>query len=210
LSEALAYSREELDWVEAEWAFHLHGRSAFMSREDYLQLRAWAGEGVPADALVNAMEAYFQRRAKRGRQGGFTALSHLARDVAKAMKLRAALARAEGEAAAAPDQRWAAVKEPLRSDPRGRVLFEAWQRLRRDAPAPDAPGFLEHFDAERKAFRELAALAEQRLGPAAEPLRADLGARLRQSGLEPDSLVWRRAWEHHWGRILCEAWGIES
>ena len=43
LSAAMPFTREELDWMEAEWAFHLHGRSAFMSREDFLQLQVWAG-----------------------------------------------------------------------------------------------------------------------------------------------------------------------
>jgi hypothetical protein len=201
----VAYTREELDWMEAEWAFHLHGRQAFLSREDFLQLQAWAGEGVPADAVVNAMEAYFGRRARRGKGRAFVALSHLAKDVAKAVQLRAALAKA-GPAGAAPG--WEPVKEPLRADPRARALFAEWQRLRTAAPAPDAPGFLDHFDAERKAFRDLVALAEERLGGAAAPLRGQLSARLAESRLEEGSLVWRRAWDHHWSRMVCEAWGI--
>jgi len=80
LSTGMLYTREELDWMEAEWAFHLHGRSAFMSREDFLQLQVWAGEGVPADAIVNAMETYFTRRAKRAKARSFVALDHLAKD----------------------------------------------------------------------------------------------------------------------------------
>jgi hypothetical protein len=201
----MAYSREELDWMEAEWAFHLHGRSAFLSREDFLQLQAWAGEGVPADAVVNAMEAYFTRRAKRAKGRAFVALSHLARDVAKAASLRAALDRAGAPGAPAG---WEPVQEPLRSDLRARSLFTEWQRLRAGAPPPDAPGFLDHFDAERKAFRDLVARAEERLGDAAEPLRAQLTARLAESRLEPGTLVWRRAWDHHWSRMVCAAWGI--
>jgi len=189
--------------MEGEWAFHLHGRSAFMSREDFLQLQVWAGEGVPAEAIVGAMEAYFTRREKRAKAGGYVNLTHLARDVAKAVKLRAALARTEPVGGA-----WDAVKEPLRSDPRVRGLFAAWKQLQAGTPAPDAPGFLEHYDAERKAFRELVAQAEQRLGPAAEPLRTALAGRLAESKLEEGTLVWRRAWDHHWSRIVCEAWAI--
>ena len=49
---------------------------------------------MPADAIVNAMEAYFTRRAKRAKARAFVALSHLAKDVAKAVKLRSALERA--------------------------------------------------------------------------------------------------------------------
>jgi hypothetical protein len=201
----VVYTREELDWVEREWAFHLHGRSAFMSREDFAQLQAWAGEGVPADVIVNAMEGFFQRRAKRSPARGFVALAHLARDVAKAVKLRSAMDRSgRPEAAGA----WSAVKEPLRADLRCRALFEAFQQLRAAAPAPDAPGFLEHFDAERKAYRELVAQAELRLGVGAEPLRAALRERLMEARMEEGSLVWKRAWDHHWMRTVCEAWGI--
>jgi hypothetical protein len=201
----MAYTREELDWMEAEWAFHLHGRSAFLSREDFLQLQAWAGEGVPADAVVNAMETYFARREKRAKGRAFVALGHLARDVARAAKLRAALDRA-----GAPGQAggWEQVKQPLRSDLRARALFARWQQLRAAAPAPDAPGFLDHFDEERKSFRELVAEAEARLGAAAEPLREQLTARLAESRLEEGTLVWRRAWEHHWSRVVCAAWDI--
>ena len=149
----MPYTREELDWMEAEWAFHLHGRSAFMRREDFLQLQAWAGAGVPADAIVNAME-------------------------------------------------------PLRSDLGARALFAQWKRLQAGAPAPDAPGFLDHYDAERKAFKALVAMAEGRLGAAAGTLGADLAARLAEARLAEGTLVWRRAWDHHWGRLVCAHWGI--
>jgi len=205
LSAAMPFTREELDWMEAEWAFHLHGRSAFMSREDFLQLQVWAGEGVPADAIVNAMEVYFQRREKRAAARSFVALNHLAKDVAKAVKLRSALDRAgvpEGLAA------WDVVKEPLRSDPRGRSLFDAWKRLQAAAPAPDSPGFLDHYDAERKAFKDLVVQAELRLGPRTEPLQQALRARLIESKLAEGTLVWKRAWDHHWMRTVCDAWGI--
>ena len=202
----MAYTREELDWVEAEWAFHLHGRTAFMSREDFAQLQVWAGEGVPAEAIVSAMEAYFERRRKREGARTFVALSHLAKDVAKAVKLQAALRKATAEVV--DGGLWERVKEPLRSDPKARGRFEAWKRLVATAPSPDAPGFLDHFDAQREAFRELAALAEARLGGDAQALRSALAGRLAESKLQEGTLVWQRAWNHHWGRIVCEAWGI--
>jgi hypothetical protein len=206
-SGARDYTRAEWDWLEAEWAFHLHGRSAFISQEDYRQLRQWSQEGIPPEAVVNAMEAYFARRAKRKREGGYVALAHLQRDVAKHMQLRAALARAEPAAGAAG---WEGVRPPLGADPRAKALFLAWKQLQAAAPSPDAPGFLEHFDAERKAFKDLLALAEERLGEQAEPLRAALVARLADSKLQEGTLVWRRAWEHHWSRVLCETWGIPA
>jgi hypothetical protein len=51
-------------------------------------------------------------------------------------------------------------------------------------------------------------MAEARLGEAAGPLREALGARLAEAELKEGTLVWRRAWDHHWSRIVCEAWGI--
>jgi len=204
----MTFSREELDWIEAEWAFHLHGRSAFLSREDFAQLQAWDKEGVPAEALIGAMETYFGRRAKRAKPRSFVALAHLERDVAKAMKLREALRRAEPEAVEVAG--WEGVKEPLASDPRARAAFEAWRRLQGSMPSPDSPGYLEHFDAERQAYRAFVALAEAALGGRAEGLREELGTRLRESKISEGTLVWKRAWEHHWSRLVCEGWGIQG
>jgi len=204
----MTYSREELDWIEAEWAYHLHGRSAFLSREDFLQLLAWNGQGVPADAVVGAMETYFERRAKRPKPRTYVGLAHLEKDVARAMKLRAALQRAEAETPALAG--WDAVREPLRADPRARVAFEAWRRLQAAVPLPDSPGFLDHFDAERKALGELVAVAEGALGPHAEGIATALRERLLEAQLKEGSFVWKRAWEHHWSRLVCEAWGIPA
>lgn len=202
----MSFTPDELDWLEAEWAFHLHGRSAFLSREDFLQLQAWAADGIPADAVVAAMEAYFQRRAKRARPKAFIAISHLEKDVQKARKLRVALARA-GEAELSFEG-WDRVAPPLREDPAARRAFEAWRTCQATAPAPDSPAYLEHFDRERQALQELVALAETALGPQAEALKASLHKRLVEARLEPEGLVWRRAWGHHWGKMVLEAWGI--
>jgi hypothetical protein len=204
----MTYTREELDWIEAEWAFHLHGRSAFLSREDFTQLLEWSGEGIAADALVGAMEAYFDRRAKRPKPRSFVALAHLAKDVARVVKLREALRRAEPGVPAL--EGWDSVLEPLRSDPRARTCFEAWRRLQATAPLPDAPGFLDHFDAERKALGELVKLAEAALGPQGEEVGRGLRQRLLESKLQEGSFVWKRAWEHHWARLVCEAWRIPA
>lgn len=203
----MSYTREELDWIEAEWAFHLHGRSAFLSREDFATLQKWDADGLPAGALVGCMGAYFERRAKRPRARTFVALSHLEKDVAKALKLREALQRAGVETPKIAG--WDKVKEPLRSDPRAKAAFEAWARLKGSAPGPDAPGYLDHFDAEQKARRELVAVAEDRLEPGLKAtLVQALESRLKEAQIEPGSFVWKRAWEHHWGMKVCEAWGL--
>ena len=203
----MGYSRSDWDWLEAEWAFHLHGRSAFLSREDFARLQAWEGEGVPAEAVVSAMESFFGRRAKRARPRTFVAAAHLEKDVVKAMKFRAALAKA-GEAPLAGG--WETVKEPLRSDPEARTAFEAWRRAQAALPLPDSAGYLAAFDAERSAFAALLSKAEAALGPQAGPMQAALKARLAEARIPEDGLVWRRAWAHHWGKLVAEAWGLPS
>lgn len=203
----MTYSREEIDWIEAEWALHLHGRQAFLSREDFTQLQAWEAAGVPAEVVVHAFAAWFERRARRPRPRAFVALSHLDKEVAKAMTLRERLAQAGP--AAASSAGWAEVQEPLRSDPRAKAAFDAWNALKAASPAPDSPGFLEHFDREREAFRQLVDQAGEALGPAASALEARLRVRLAEAELEEGSSLWKRAWSHHWGRTVCEAWGIE-
>jgi len=153
------------------------------------------------------MEAYFDRRAKRAKPRTWVALSHLAKDVVKAVALRNALGKAEGPGADVST--WEAVHEPLRSDPRARAAFEAWKRFQAAAPPPDSPGFLDHFDQARRLRKELLVLAEARLGDRAEPLKEALMARLAESKLQEGTLVWKRAWDHHWSRAVCAAWGME-
>lgn len=204
----MVYSREEWDWMEAEWAYHLHGRSAFLSSEDFRQLQVWEGESVPAELIVNAMGAYFERRARRPRPRAFVKVEHITKDVAKGLKTREALQR--GEAPAADFGAWSGVSEPLRSDPKARIAFETWQRLKASAPPPDAPGFLDHFDAERSARKALLALAEALLGTGLESARKELEERLMEAQLMPGSLVWKRAYQHHWDLRVAEAFGIPT
>lgn len=204
----MPYDRADLDWIEAEWAYHLHGRTAFLSREDFLQAQAWAEAGVAAEQVISAMEAYFERRAKRSKAKAFVALSHLEKDVQKAVKLRASLNRAGVEAPGVEAEGWPEVAEPLRSDGRARAAYEAWWRLKATAPGPDSPGFLDHFDAERKAFRELLELAEGALGPQAEALREELRQRLLEAKMVEGGVLWQRAWAHHWAQRVCERWKI--
>jgi len=107
-----------------------------------------------------------------------------------------------------PGAGWSAVKLPLRADAQARALFEAWQRLLAVSPAPDSPAYLGHYDAERKAFGDLVARAEERMGDRAEPLREALRLHLVESNLLEGTLVWRRVWKHHWYRIVCEHWNL--
>ena len=202
----MTYTREEIDWIEAEWAYHLHGRQAFLSREDFLQLQAWEGRGVPADTVVAAMEAHFARRARKARPRAFVALSHLEKDVETAMAYRKALDRADAPRASGLG--WEAVREPLRSDPRARAAFEVWRRAQGAIPSPEAPGFLDAYDAERNAFRTLVDLATEALTAGMLEVDAQVAQRLAESRLAPGSRVFERARALHRARLVCEAWGI--
>jgi hypothetical protein len=202
----MPYTREEKDWLEREWAFRAWGRAGLLSTDDYRQVLAWEAGGVPMDLVVAALNVFFDRREQRSKPRTFVALKHLDRDVAKAVRLREALLRA-GPAMDSGTE-WAQVKVPLRDDPAAKAAFETWQRLRAVAPSPEAAGYLAHHDQEREARASLLALAEAALGPAAATLRADLRQRLEAAEMKEGSLVWKRAWNHHWARLVAAAWGL--
>jgi hypothetical protein len=202
----MPYTREEKDWLEREWAFRAWGRAGLLSTDDYRQVLAWEAAGVPMDLVVSALNAFFDRREAREKPRTFVALKHLDRDVAKAVKLREAALRAGPALDAGRD--WARVKAPLRDDPEARAAFEAWQRLQAAAPSPESAGYLAHHDRAREARAALLALAEAALGPAAEALRGELRQRLEASDMKEGSLVWKRAWSHHWARLVAAAWQL--
>jgi hypothetical protein len=202
----MTYTREEKDWLEREWAFRAWGRSGLLSTDDYRQVLAWEAADLPMDLVVAALNAFFDRREKREKPRTFVALKHLDRDVAKAVKLREALLRAGPELDTGKD--WAQVKAPFKEDPSAKSAFEMWQRLRASAPSPEAAGYLAHHDQEREARTALLALAEAALGPTAETLRADLRQRLAAADMKEGGLVWKRAWSHHWARLVAAAWAL--
>ena len=202
----MAYSREEKDWLEREWAFRAWGRAGLMSAEDYRQVLAWEAASVPMDLVVSALNAFFDRREKRAKPRTFVALKHLDREVAKAMKLRESLLRAGP--AMTLGRGWEQVKPPLQADPEAKVLFEAWQGLHGSAPSPESAGFLAHHDQEREARAALIARAETALGPKAEVLYEELRQRLLASDMTEGGLVWKRAWSHHWSRLVAAAWNL--
>lgn len=202
----MPYSREEKDWLEREWAFRAWGRAGLLSTEDYRQVLAWEAEAVPMELVVSALNAFFDRRETRAKPRTFVALKHLVRDVAKAVKLREAVLRAGPGLDLG--QGWRQVKPPLQDDPSAKAAFEAWQRLRVSAPSPESAGFLAHHDQEREARSALLALAEGALGPQAEPLRSELRDRLLAADMKEGGLVWKRAWSHHWARLIAAAWNL--
>ena len=202
----MPYTREEKDWLEREWAFRAWGRAGLLSTDDYRQVLAWEADGVPMDLVVSALNAFFDRREQREKPRTFVALKHLDRDVVKAVKLRETLLRAGPQLEAGKD--WDQVKAPLRDDPAAKAAFENWRRLRASAPSPESAGYLAHHDQEREARAALLALAEAALGPAAATLRAELEQRLEAADMKEGSLVWKRAWNHHWARLVAAAWAL--
>ena len=202
----MPYTREEKDWLEREWAFRAWGRAGLLSTDDYRQVLAWEAAEVPMDLVVSALNAFFDRRETREKPRTFVALKHLDRDVAKAVKLRESLLRAGPGLDSGKD--WAQVKAPLRDDPAAKSAFEAWQRLRASAPSPESAGYLAHHDQEREARTSLLALAEVAMGPSAEPLRVELRQRLEAADMKEGGLVWKRAWNHHWARLVASAWDL--
>ena len=201
----MPYTREELDWIENEWSHNLYGRPAFISREDYQQLQTWSDAGVPASDVINAIKVYFQRRAKNSKGRSFVALSYLANDVAKALKLSSTINLTD---VLAENSLWNKVKEPMRSDLRGRLLFVTWKRLQISAPSNDSPAFLTYFNDEQKALKELVDYAESQLGDKVEQLQIELRTKLVESNFIEGTISWRRAWEHSWMRIVCDFWHI--
>lgn len=60
------YSREDLDRIEAEWAFHFRGRAALMDAEDFKAIQLCAAHDVPPDRIVQAIQpGSKERRALR-------------------------------------------------------------------------------------------------------------------------------------------------
>ena len=101
------------------------------------------------------------------------------------------------------------LQELIRLAPEAKDLYDELLSLKATCPAPDSPGFLDHFDKERKVFKNFVAVGEVNLDASvAESLRNDLRNRLTDAKLQEDTLPWRRAWDHHWSRIVCENWGI--
>jgi len=203
----MEYSSEEWSWIEAEWAFHCHGRAAFISPEDFRQAKAWAEDGIPAEVLVAAMGTFFERRAKRPRPRAFVAFAHLRKDVVKAMSFRKALARA-GESLNEDFPAWDTVKEPLKSDPKAKAAFDTWMRLKQDSFSPESPGYLEHLDSERKAYKAFIEIAAENLGSNRTVLENNLTEKLCSVDISEGSVVWKRAWEHHFAKDVCAAWGL--
>jgi hypothetical protein len=201
----MSYTREELDWIENEWARNLHGRPTFISREDYHQLQAWSDAGVPASDVVDAITTYFQRRLQNSKGRSFVALSYLTNDVAKAVKLSSSINLNE---ILQENTLWNTVKEPVRSDSRCRFLFKIWRQTYIKVPSEDAPMFLDYFDAERKAFKELVACVEVHLGDRVELLKRELRIKMIEAEFVEGTINWHRAWEHNWMRVVCDFFGI--
>ncbi len=203
----MTYSREEYDWIEAEWAFHLHGRSAFLSVDDFQKIKDWEGHSIPPDLIVSAMKRYFERRLKKERPRSFIALGHIQPDIDKILKLRTALDRHETS-----DQirDWNLVKSPLREDPEAQSLFRVWQAKLYALPSAESPIYLDVFKEERQGYKDLIRYAQLQLGDSIESLRIELTEKLKKADLIPGSPVWDRSFDFHWSNLVAEFWKLPA
>jgi len=108
------------------------------------------------------------------------------------------------------DPRWDNVLEPLRSDPKARQAFNNWKHCESEAPGSDAPGFLDHYDQERRLLQELLVIAERILGGQAKTLHESLRSRMVERNLPEGGLVWKRTWSYHWSRVICDYFRIPA
>ncbi|MCL1892854.1 MAG: hypothetical protein FWG02_01290 [Holophagaceae bacterium] len=204
----MEYSSEEWNWIEAEWAYHCFGRTAFLSPEDFRQAKAWAEQGIPPKILVDAMGVFFARRAKRPRPRAFVALSHLKKDVEKAMSFFNTISRA-GEPIEFDFPLWDKVTEPLKSNPRAKVSFDIWMQIKHSAPPPESSGYLEFLDSEGRARRAFVEIVTETLGNRCISIEQKLREKLCAIDIPEGSVVWKRAWDHHFAKDVCSEFGIE-
>jgi len=193
---------EDVRWIQDEFRF-LGGH--VFDLQDMAQLRQYRRDGAKSCDIVSGLTNFCSRQNLQIRRRTPTLLI-IRRDVLQVLALREILSRSESREET--PKGWATVPEPLRSDSRARRTFELWKRLQVQSTDPDSPAFLDHHDAEQKAFKAFVELAEAALGAKAEGLREELRQRLEEAKLQGGTPVWRMAWDHHWNRIVCAAWEI--
>lgn len=202
------YTRQEFDWIEAEWAYACHGRQTFLSVDDFRQVEQWQAAGICAASVVEAMTAYFTRLAQRPRRPHRIKIAWIQPELDKAQARQQRLAElpvVHFPAAA----NWDQVIEPLRSDPQAKQAWTQWWFLKFNEPGPDAPGFLEYFDQTRAAEAQLLKLAEAHLRTlgAANP-EAQLATQLAEQNLTPGTDLYKRVWRHHWTRAVFKVFNV--
>lgn len=196
------YTQNEIDLIEEKWAFHLYGRSAFMSRDDFLQLQDWAKMGIPAEVIVNAISAYFRRRSQRNKKTSFVKLNYLSNDVDQEMKKHLTIFK-EKSIVDNNNKDWDLVNKPARFDSHLKFLYEKFKNIQAVKPPLDAPDFLDYFTLEQQAAKDLVKYAERYVKPELELLKQSLYKRLLAANIPEDTIIWDRAWEQHWMHTIC-------
>ncbi len=203
------YTRQEFDWIEAEWAYGCHGRQTFLSVDDFRQVEQWQAAGIRAASVVEAMTAFFVRLAQRPRRPNRIKLAWIQPELDKAQARQqrfAELPLVKFPATA----NWDKVIEPLKSDPQAKQAWTQWWFLKFNEPGPDAPGWLDHFDQTRAAEAQLLKLAEahlDRLSGITNP-RSTLALQLSEQGLQKGTDLYTRVWRHHWTRAVFKAFNV--
>lgn len=162
---------------------------------------AWGrAQRNPAGALLSALS---RKRGLREIQDQWTRLIREHAPKAKEVVLGAAEERRFAEL-------WGQTADDLRSHPGLRSALREWVRARSMVPSDrDNPGFLDAMDVESKARHSLCLLLEAAIGESRlRPFLAEAEARLRDAGLKPDSLVWKRARDAQWVSVVMKLAGL--
>lgn len=207
----MPYTRQEYDWIEAEWAYHLFGRTAFLSVEDFSQIEGWDAQSIPADVIISAMDIYFKRRATKPRPRSFLALEYLQKDIDRLTQLRRALDLHRGESSPQDKTLWDSVKPPMKEDPKAINLFTLWSESRSMVPSAESTHYIEAIARVKAARTNLVAYAQSLLmTERRETLNGELIERLKASQLIPETPVWNLAFTHHWAIAILAEWSLED
>ena len=105
---------------------------------------------------------------------------------------------------------WDQASAEFRAVPGSKEALDSYLVLRASFPSPESTGYLTHHGMEREARAAMLAKAEIGLGHKAETLRGGLNQRLIAADMEASSLVWKRAWNHHWARLVAVEAGLDG
>jgi len=169
------------------------------------EIAAAAPDLQPRYLVAAAIETLGSRRGVNNR-GGYLRSILTRRD---AVLLKRARTRQKEDLTASSSPWDKSLSPRLQSVPGARKAFDEWQRLRASAPSPESAGYLAHHDQEREARAALLAKAEAALGPDAETLQQELRQRLEAADMKEGSLVWKRAWNHHWAESVATAYSLD-
>ena len=107
------------------------------------------------------------------------------------------------------DRKWDGASDALKAIPGAHETYLAWCLSVTEVPSPESAGYLTAHDRERDTRAAMLTMAETAVGHQVEAMRAELEARLAAADMHKGSLVWKRAWNHHWARLVAKEVRLE-